>query len=200
MVGGNRVSGGNGSPFLDSPVDSPVVALVAELIEARRAFMAALDDVDPALVTTPGLVGEWSARELLAHLGYWVGHAADAIHAVEQGRAEEFDVGCDEVDERNATVARVARETDLATVRKREAASFEALVERLGRIDPELLSVRLADWGTLHDGIREDGPVHYREHELDLRSWFTGTEADEDDDDGPEDGDEADDETEAEDG
>ena len=69
---------------------------------------------------------------------------------------------------RNETVARVARQTNLATVRRREAASVEALLERLRGLDPSLLGTRLAAWGSLHDGIREDGAVHYREHAADL--------------------------------
>jgi hypothetical protein len=137
-----------------------VEALIGELVDARRDLFAAVDRLDPGA----RLVGEWGARELIAHLGYWVGHAAEAIHTVEQGRAAEFDVADHEVDERNATVARVARQTNLATVRRREEGSFEALVERLRALDPALLDVRLADWGTLEAGIREDGAVHYREH------------------------------------
>jgi hypothetical protein len=135
-------------------------AIADDLAEARRAFFERLDALPP----DRRRIGEWGELELVAHLGYWIGHAAEAIHAAEQGRAAEFDVADHEVDERNATVARVARQTNLATVRRREQASFEALVERLGALDPALLDVRLADWGTLEAGIREDGPVHYREH------------------------------------
>jgi hypothetical protein len=80
---------------------SSIEALVAELAEARAAFRAALDDIDPALLTTPGLVGEWSARELVAHLGYWDGHAADAVHAAEEGRTAEFDAESLEVEARH---------------------------------------------------------------------------------------------------
>lgn len=144
--------------------------LVDELESARADFFAALDAVDPGSLTTPGLIGEWSARELVAHLGYWAGHAVEITHAVEEGRAEE--VGADEppVEEVNATVARVARQTDLGAVRKREAASFEALVERLRRMDPGLLDTRLPDGVSLAQGIREDGSNHYREHAGALRS------------------------------
>jgi hypothetical protein len=137
-----------------------VEALVDDLIGARRDFLAALERADPRAA----LVGEWSARELVAHLGYWVGHAAEAIHAVERGRAPEGEINDREVDERNATVARVARQTDLATVRRREAASVEALVERLRAMDPAILETRTADDETLEDAIRVDGPDHYREH------------------------------------
>ena len=58
----------------------------------------------------------------------------------------------------------LAPETNFATVRRREAASVEALLDRLRGLDPSLLGTPLASWGSLHDGIREDGAVHYREH------------------------------------
>lgn len=144
--------------------------LAEELIAARDEFLAALAAVEPARLADPGLHGTWSARELIAHLGYWAGHAAEAIHAAEQGWADAFDVGDGETDGRNETVARIARQTDLDTVRRREAASFEALLERLRGMDPALLDIRLADWGSLHDGVREDGTKHYRAHAAALRS------------------------------
>ena len=141
--------------------------LSADLVAARADFLSALETVDQ---TAPGVVGDWSARELVAHLGYWAGHAVEVIHAVETGRADEVGVGEPSVDDRNETVARVARQTDLATARKREAASVQALMERLATIDPALLSVLLPDGATLAQGIREDGPDHYREHTEDLRT------------------------------
>jgi hypothetical protein len=144
--------------------------LVEDLRAARDELFEALSAVRPDSMTTPGLIGSWSARELIAHLGYWVGHAAEVIHAVEEGRADEVGAGEPSVDEVNETVARIARQTDLATVRKREAASVEALVERVQALDPSLLAVRLPDGATLEEGIREDGPIHYREHLAELRA------------------------------
>lgn len=144
-----------------------VATLVAELTAARADFLSAFEAVDQ---TAPAVVGEWSARELVAHLGYWAGHATEVIHAVETGRADEVGIGEPSVDGTNETVARVARQADLATAKKREAASAQALLERLATIDPALLSVPLPDGATLAQGIREDGPEHYREHTGDLRA------------------------------
>jgi hypothetical protein len=145
-------------------------ALVDELVAARADFMAALDALAPARLSSARLVGDWSARELVAHLGYWAGHAVEVIHAVESGRADE--AGADEppVDDVNATVARVARMADLGTARKREAASVEALLERLATVDPALLSVSLPDGATLAQAVGQDGAEHYAEHAADLRS------------------------------
>jgi DinB family protein len=152
-------------------VTDELAALADELAATRAEFLSALESLDPGRRDDPALIGDWGARELIAHLGYWAGHAVESIHAVETGRAEEFGADRPAVDEINATVARVARQADLATVRKREAASVEALFERLRAMDPSLLGTPLPHHGlTLGQGLREDGPAHYREHAADLRS------------------------------
>ena len=150
--------------------------LAAELRRARDEFQAALADVDPQLLTAPGLAGEWSARELLAHLGYWAGHAAEALHHAEQGRTGEFGTDEMDVDERNAVVARVAAQTELATVRQREQAAYEALLTAVERADPAWLDERVAYGDSLEQVIRDDGEDHYREHAADIRAWFTGAD------------------------
>jgi hypothetical protein len=171
------MSEANGSSSID--------ALVAELAQARATFGAALGDIDAALLTTPGLVGDWSARELVAHLGYWTGHAADALHAAEEGRAAEFDAEALDVEARNATVARVAASSDFETVRSREEASFEALLDRLRDADPAWLAQRTATGDTVEHALREDGAEHYLEHAADIRAWFTEGAADEEQDEEP---------------
>lgn len=153
-----------------------VASLVAELEAARAEFLSALDDVEPDLLLAPGLVGDWSAKELIAHLGYWTGHAAEALHSAEQGRLAEFGEDELDVDERNAVVARVAGETDLATVQKREQAAYEAMLTRLKRVDPANLEDRVSYGDTLERVIADDGAEHYREHTLDLRAWFNEAE------------------------
>jgi hypothetical protein len=152
--------------------DVRIKALADELVHAREVFEQALADIDPALLTSPGLVGEWSARELVAHMGYWAGHAAEAIHFAEEGRLDEFEVDVPSVDERNAVVARVAAETDIGTVRSREEMAFEAFRKRILTVDPEWLTERDADGDTLEEIIKYDGADHFREHTNDIRAWF----------------------------
>lgn len=153
-------------------VDPRVQALATDLVEAREAFNQALADMDPALLTTPGLVGVWSARELVAHMGYWAGHAAEAIHLAEQERLDEFEADVPSVDERNEVVARVAAETDMKTVQNREELAFEAFRTRILTVDPEWLEERDADGDTLEEIIKYDGVDHFREHTNDIRAWF----------------------------
>jgi hypothetical protein len=151
-------------------------ALAGELRAARDEFVAALDGADPQLLTVPGLAGEWSAREVIAHLGYWAGHAAEALHHAEQGRTADFGVDEMDVDERNAVVTRVAAQTELATVRQREQAAYEALLTAIERADPAWLDERVAYGDSLEQVIRDDGADHYRQHVADVEAWFAGGE------------------------
>lgn len=144
-------------------------ALIEELTAAREEFHAALAALDPETLERPGVEGDWSARELVAHLGYWAGYVVEVIGAVEDGRVEEHYANRAPVDDVNATVAKVARDTNLGTVRKRETASVEALVERLRRVDPSLLDAALPSGFPLEALVREDGIDHYREHAGTLR-------------------------------
>ncbi|MEP6808577.1 MAG: maleylpyruvate isomerase N-terminal domain-containing protein [Chloroflexota bacterium] len=174
-------------PDPDSEPDTHAQHLLTGLRAAREEFLAALGDVDPALRTTPGLVEEWSARDLLAHVGYWTGHAAESLYRAEQGQLAEFGKDDLSVDDRNAVVTRVARETDYATVALREQGAYDAFATRLAAVDPDSLGERDADGDTLEEIIAFDGADHYREHMLDIRAWFGGsTEAEADADDSDE--------------
>jgi hypothetical protein len=93
------------------------------------------------------------------------------------------------VDERNAVVARVAGETDMATVMSREELAFEAFRKRILTVDPAWLGERDADRDSLEEIIRYDGADHYREHTNDIRAWFAaGGDADGEPDDEEADG------------
>ena len=158
-------------------LDPHVQELLNGLAAARDEFLAAMADIDLALRTTSGLVGDWSARDLLAHVGYWAGHAGESLHRAEQGELNEF--GRDElsVDDRNEVVTKVARETDYATVASREQGAYDAFVARLTAVDPESLGDRNAEGDTLEEIVGFDGADHYREHTLDIRAWFDGKDA-----------------------
>jgi hypothetical protein len=144
-------------------------SLAAELVAARDDFRTVLATLEVPQLNARRLVGEWGLREIVAHLGYWAGHAAEAIHHAEQRRTDEFGDPELDVEERNATVARVARETDLATVSAREEAAYAALLDRIRRMDPGWLDERVAYGDSIEQVIRDDGADHYRGHAQEIR-------------------------------
>lgn len=145
-----------------------------ELDAAREELSAALADADPALLMTPGLVGDWSARELVAHLAHWADWASTCLDAAAEGRLGELGSDTWDVDAQNADVAREAASLSMSAVRDREAESYERLVERLSSLDPSLLSMPAPWGGTVETIVIEDGPEHYAQHAQHVRSWFAG--------------------------
>lgn len=142
--------------------------LLQELLGAHDEFASAIGRLSPEALRRPALVGEWSAQQVIAHLGYWAGYAVEVVQAAERGATATFGEDRPSVDEINATVARVARQSDLAAVRMREQASFDTLAARVAAMDPALLDAALPGGETVEGAIREDGVEHYREHAADL--------------------------------
>lgn len=140
---------------------------------ARAEFLEVVAGLTPDQRAAQTLVGDWGLREIVAHVGYWVGMVGEALHAAEQGRVEQLP-HIDDAAKRDAVVARVARETDVATATNREAAAFQAFLDRLRRADPAWLGLRIAAGQTIERLVQEDGVDHYRQHAADLRRATRG--------------------------
>jgi hypothetical protein len=155
--------------------------LQRELEAARNELLAALDDVEPALLTAPGLVGDWSGGQLLGHLALWTEHAAAAVEHAAVGRLHEFGREPFDVDAMNAEQADRDVGTQVAALRQREQVAFERLTAALRGIDRGALEERAAYGDTLAEIVHDDGTDHFREHLADVRAWF-GADAPEDED------------------
>jgi hypothetical protein len=156
--------------------------LAAELSAARDEFSAALERVDAELLTTPGLAGDWSAREVVAHLAHWDRWATRCVeHPTTDGLASLVTGGWD-VDAQNAEVAARAAGLSMEAVRDEEADAYAAFAAALAALGDDAGLDVAAPWGgTLEIVIRENGPDHYREHSDHLRAWFAADEEDEED-------------------
>ncbi len=149
-----------------------VERLLRELDRARDAFHEALADVDAELVTVPGVVGDWSVRDLVVHVAAWDEHAADALALAAAGRGSEFAYSTDDTDAMNERFAAQARETSPADALRREDEAFGRFRSALASLDPDLLQHPLGNGDSVEDVVRYDGPDHYAEHTAHLRAWF----------------------------
>lgn len=146
--------------------------LLAALDAARDEFLAALDEVDRDLVTVPGVVGEWSVRDLVVHVAAWAEHAAAALDLASAGRGSEFAYSTGDTDAMNEKILADGRSTSPAAALAREESAFTALRDRVSVLDSSLLDLRLGNGDTVAEVIRYDGPDHYAEHTAHLREWF----------------------------
>lgn len=149
-----------------------IADLVTELDASRDAFHEALADVDVDLVTVPGVVGDWSVRDLVVHVAAWSEHAVAALDLASAGRGDEFAYSTDQTDAMNEDILEAGRALSPREALEREEAAFTAFREAVLAVDPNLLAARLGNGDSVEDVIRYDGPDHYAEHTEHLRSWF----------------------------
>ena len=154
--------------------------LVGELQDAREAFVGAVADVDPDLFTAPGLVGAWSARDLVAHVAFWSDHGTDALELAASGKGGDFDYDSSQTDAINEEVFASASTLTPMETYEREQVAFERFRDALSELDPALLDLTLGNGDTVDAVVRYDGPDHYAEHTEHLRAWFTGHETSDD--------------------
>jgi len=130
--------------------------------------------VDADLATTPGIVGAWSARDLVVHVAFWAEHGFSALALATSGRGAEFDYDTARTDAMNAEVFSDASRFTPMTAAEREETAFTAFRAALAGLDPEILDLVLGNGDTVEQVVRYDGPDHYAEHSAHLRAWFTG--------------------------
>lgn len=157
-----------------------IEALLGALDAARDDFLDALADVDADLVTAPGVIEDWSVRDMVVHVAAWADHASGALDLAAEGRGQEFAYSGAETDAMNERILADGRSLSPAAALAREEAAFTGFRERVARLDSGLLSLRLGNGDTVEDVIRYDGPDHYAEHTVHLRAWFVADDDDED--------------------
>lgn len=140
--------------------------LKRERLEAEDRGWAELrslvDPVTPEQLTRDGYYEDWSAKDLLAHLGCWM---AEAARILEQIRMGTFAATQLDVDGLNATWYETWRDQDHRTVWAELHAARARMLEEWDRL-PEVTD-KADEW------FRESGEDHYAEHLPRLRQWVT---------------------------
>ena len=158
----------------------------AQLIEvmrtARSNWEALLAEAGEARLTEPGVEGDWSLKDIIAHLTYFETWATDNVMAFRLGapRPQPEYTGLD-VDEENARIYERLRTKPLAEVLQESQASFQRSLEAVQGLqdedlyDPEFTRVPDADW-TVFDLIEGDTFEHYNDHIKSVRAWLDRTD------------------------
>ncbi len=138
-------------------------AEVLNLIRSGRAELeAALGRLDAARLETPGLGGgEWSAKDLMAHVTFW-----ESLMVARLGGPKPAVEWAGDVDATNAAVYDANKGRSLADVRRDFDAVHRDLLARVEALtDDELNSTRapVAD-RLVWEAIRNETWGHYAEH------------------------------------
>lgn len=157
------------------PMTGPKLAGILRTERARWNALLALAPLDR--LDEPGVEGEWSVKQLVAHLTWYeqaiVEGAQQALLMGTFTRRRPEGMGMDEL---NARIAQVARTRPAADVLAEADAVFGRLLELLAAVPEELLNdptpLGLPEDMVPWIGVANNSYAHYREHEPALRAWL----------------------------
>jgi hypothetical protein len=142
--------------------------VLGQLEEAWDAFRAAWDGLDDETMLIPGVTGEWSIRDLIAHVTWWdeesIHHLPEVLEGVRPAKYSDLYGG---IDAFNALMTERKADLSLAEVQQEFVETHERLVAYLMELDPELWvgdqrfrkRLKLDTWG------------HYPIHTADIQRW-----------------------------
>jgi hypothetical protein len=121
-----------------------------------QAFQQALEGLPDELLTQPGVAGDWSVKDLLAHLAFW----HESMVEIATVRARGGDIPGPDVEALNQREGEARANWPLQQARDEAQRTHLLVLETalaIPDIDPELLEGDT--WG------------HYEEHTADVRAW-----------------------------
>jgi hypothetical protein len=152
------------------------VQLLRELAESREAFMAAIEGLDEEAMLQPGAAGDWSVKDVMAHLMMWEAQLVTYLFRTQAGnKPNTVHFGGEPVEQINARwhAQNVDRPLEAVledfegvraqTIRRVEAFSEKQLNDP--QAFPWLGGKPLWEW------VLEDSAGHDREHAAGIGAW-----------------------------
>ncbi len=155
----------------------------AALLDTIRSTRAALEDAlarfDEAALVTAAVTGEWTPKDIMAHVADW---ERRFLRWVETGRRgedperPEIGMAWADLDRLNREVVEHSRTRSLDEVRAEFAASHRAILDAVtGMDEDELFTVGRYAWTgkyPLLPYLRSNTDEHYAEHTAELEAWL----------------------------
>ena len=139
-----------------------------KLDQAWAAFEAAYAGLPEARLTEPGVAGDWSVKDLLAHVTTWEEEALKYLPLIlAGGRPPRYSAQYGGLDAFNAQVSERKRGLPLAEVRAQQAATHQRLLDYLRTVPPE----PFADETRFRRRLRIESYGHYNLHANMIRAW-----------------------------
>jgi hypothetical protein len=151
--------------------------LLSALQNEQAGWKRLLDDIGEARMTEPGVAGEWSIKDIVAHLTGWRRRTVASFQAAlhhESSFSPPWPPNLEEADEINAWIYAANKDRPLTDVLEESRAVFEQLVATLSAFpEAELLEPNRFDWleGEPMSAAAFFGHFH-EEHEPDMRAWL----------------------------
>ena len=155
-------------------------SIETRLEEEWRSLEAVVDALSAEELQQPGVVEDWSVKDLLGHMAFWANKAAGDLALARSGRANEIEVpfipnsegsgGQNVTDDWNARESAARKGKSLKEVKQEWEDSFQTAQAALKALPPEVLEQEVQGWSMLVR-FREDTYNHYKEHAEQIGEW-----------------------------
>ncbi len=152
--------------------------LIKTLRTERARWDALLEQVDAAQMDVPGVCGEWSVKNIAAHLAAWERRPVAWLEAIRNGTRPQpppwpEDLAGD--DPINAWIFEANRHRPWREVLDESRQVSEQLLALLQSVSYQDLDMSRFEWlggSSLADSIACNSYAHYREHGEMVRTWL----------------------------
>ena len=137
---------------------------------------ALLKQVEEQIATTPGVAGEWSLKDIIAHITW---HEKEMVGLVEAHALVGSELWNLPTDERNAAIYKELRDQPLKQVLEEAARVHQQLLDALPSLsdadltDPTGFPNMPPDWQPWLV-IAQNTYEHYQDHIQDVETWLAG--------------------------
>jgi len=149
--------------------------LLQRIREERERLLRALEGLSPEDMTREPVFGEWTVKDILAHIAVWQGRLITALFQLEQGRRpQDLELSEAEVDALNERFYRAQKDRPLERVLADFHGTYQQLLKRLERFSDEDLTRPGRFPGVsrpLWELIAADTFEHDAEHRADIERW-----------------------------
>lgn len=145
----------------------PLARLLAQIETAWAAFNASFAGLSVAEMTEPGVVGDWSVKDILAHVNTWEGEALTYLPVIIAGRTPRRYMTYGGIDAFNALMTEQKRGLALAEARRQLADTHQRLIAYIEGAPVEQFSRQTR----ARRRLRLDTYAHYPEHARMIQEW-----------------------------
>ena len=144
--------------------------ILAWMAESRRALQSALERAGPDMMERAGTWGEWTLKDLIAHLVYWHTVAIERLQKFADSRADEIRAISDaEIDELNQNVYRANKDRPLDEMLAAFESTYLALRTAAKSIPAEVYPQDQQP-SPVRNWVVDNGSAHYDEHLADVET------------------------------
>ncbi|HEX5992093.1 MAG TPA: DinB family protein [Thermomicrobiales bacterium] len=142
--------------------------LLNRLDSAWMAFQASYAGLSDSQLTEPGVAGEWSVKDIIAHVSWWEEEALRHLPSIIAGeRPPRYSTIYGGIDAFNAMMAEQKRDLSLSDVLRQQDDTHRRLVEFILSVSEDQFTRETR----LRRRLRLDTYGHYPIHTTSIREW-----------------------------